>query len=128
VAAMTMGETSSASLTKPLALGPSGVAACTGEEEGCGRMVISTCWSGSRGDAAVVSGKSSLVSWESARRLLRPLSRRGRLRVKLASASSTGSRAGAGGEGEAIAVSARSALSASTACARPFIVFAWPGG
>lgn len=92
---------------KPLAWWPSEGAAGTGEDGGCGRMVISTsCWS--RGDAAVVSEAS--VSCERARTLLFPLSRRGRLRVKLASASSTGSRAGM-----AIAVSVSS--SAAAACA-----------
>jgi hypothetical protein len=82
-------------------------------------MVISTCCS--VGDAAV-SLAEEVVSADMARILLLPLSRRGRLRVKLASASSTGLRgggeAGTMSAGEAARAGAGACSSTATDCTR----------
>jgi hypothetical protein len=86
------------------------MAAGTGDEGGCERIVISTCCS--RGDVVVLTRGS--VSAERARMLLLPLSRRGRLRVKLGSPSSTGSRRG----GDAGPVVVVAVSSAAAGCAR----------
>jgi hypothetical protein len=67
-----------------------------GDEGGCERIVISTSSGG--GDVVAPAGDAGLADMVC--RLLLPLSRRGRLRVKLGSASSTGSRRGGDGEGE----------------------------
>lgn len=112
---MRIGEISRESGGITPVLGPSSIEADTGEEGGCERMVISTCCSRG-GDAAVLVDES--VSVERARTLLLPLSRRGRLRVKLGLASSTGSRRGGD---EVLADSSAAAVCAAWS-SRTFIV------
>lgn len=79
----------STELTCPLAAG-------AGDDGGCERIVISTSSGG--GDVVALVGDAELADMVC--RLLLPLSRRGRLRVKLGSASSTESRRGGEGEDE----------------------------
>jgi hypothetical protein len=115
VLSMRMGETFCESAGIASALWPSSIGADTGEEGGCERMVISTCCS--RGGDAVVRVDDS-VSVERARTLLLPLSRRGRLRVKLGLASSTGSRRG----GDVVLADSSAAAVCAAWSSRTFIV------
>lgn len=88
-----IGESSvpSTMFTRPLAAGT-----VAGDEGGCERIVISTSSGG--GDVVAPAGDAELADMVC--RLVLPLSRRGRLRVKLESASSTGSRRSGEGESE----------------------------